>query len=58
MTIFKALRASILTPLVLISRLPIATQTRTVALTFDDLPVAVTKGQAEAQKLSVEAQMG
>ena len=56
MTIFKALRASILTPLVLMSCLPIAAQTRTVALTFDDLPVAATKGQAEAQKLSVEAQ--
>jgi peptidoglycan/xylan/chitin deacetylase (PgdA/CDA1 family) len=38
------------------SCLPIAAQTRTVALTFDDLPVAATRGQGEAQKLSVEAQ--
>src|SRR5437588_1004647 len=56
MTIFKALRASILTPLVLMSWLTVAAQTRTVALTFDDLPVAATKGPAETQKLPAEAQ--
>jgi peptidoglycan/xylan/chitin deacetylase (PgdA/CDA1 family) len=56
MMIFKALRASILTPLVLISGLPVTAQTRTVALTFDDLPVAATRDLAGAQKDPAEAQ--
>jgi peptidoglycan-N-acetylglucosamine deacetylase len=52
MLIFKGLRVSILTPLVLMSCLPVAAQTRTVALTFDDLPVAATKDPAEAQSIN------
>ena len=52
MKIFKALRASTLTLLVLMSCLPVAAQTRTVALTFDDLPVTGTKDPAEAQSVN------
>lgn len=52
MKIFKALRASILTLLVLMNCLPVAAQTRTVALTFDDLPVTGTKDPAEAQSVN------
>jgi peptidoglycan/xylan/chitin deacetylase (PgdA/CDA1 family) len=52
MKIFKALRVSILTPLVLMSCLPVAAQTRTVALTFDDLPVTASKDLAEAQSVN------
>ncbi len=50
--IFKALRVGLLSPLVLMSWLPVAAQTRTVALTFDDLPVAATKDPAEAQSVN------
>ena len=50
--IFKALRVGLLSPLVLMSCLPIAAQTRTVALTFDDLPIAATKDPAEAQSVN------
>jgi len=52
MKIFKAFRVSILTPLVLISCLPVVAQTRTVAFTFDDLPVAATKDRVEAQAVN------
>jgi peptidoglycan/xylan/chitin deacetylase (PgdA/CDA1 family) len=52
MKIFKALRVSILTPLVLIGCLPVVAQTRTVVLTFDDLPVAATKDRVEAQAVN------
>jgi len=47
MNILKHLRVGMLTPLVLASCLPAAAQTRTVALTFDDLPVAAPKGPTE-----------
>ncbi len=50
--IFKALRVVLLSPLVLMSCLPVAAQTRTVALTFDDLPIAATKDPAEAQSVN------
>jgi peptidoglycan/xylan/chitin deacetylase (PgdA/CDA1 family) len=56
MKTFTVLRACILTPLVLMSCLPVAGQTRSVALTFDDLPLAAAKDPAEAQKLSAVAQ--
>ncbi len=52
MIIVKRLRVSILTLLVLMSCLPVAAQTRTVALTFDDLPVAATKDPAEARSVN------
>jgi peptidoglycan/xylan/chitin deacetylase (PgdA/CDA1 family) len=52
MTIFKALRVSILIPIVLMSGLPVSAQTRTVALTFDDLPVTATKDPVEAQSVN------
>ena len=52
MKILKALRGSILTPLVLMSCLPVAAQTRTVALTFDDLPVTAAKDPVEAQSVN------
>ena len=47
MNILKHLCVGILTPLPLMSCLAAAAQTRTVALTFDDLPVAVTQGPTE-----------
>ncbi len=47
MNILKHLLVGILTPLVQMSCLAAAAQTRTVALTFDDLPVAVTQGPTE-----------
>jgi hypothetical protein len=50
--IFKALRVSFLSPLVLMSCIPVAAQMRAVALTFDDLPVAATKDPAEAQSVN------
>jgi peptidoglycan/xylan/chitin deacetylase (PgdA/CDA1 family) len=52
MTILKAPRASVLTPLVLLCCLPAAAQSRTVALTFDDLPAANTIGLVEAQSVN------
>ena len=48
MIIFKRLRVSIVMSLVLMSGLPVGAQTRAVALTFDDLPVADTKDPTEA----------
>ncbi len=48
MIIFKRLRVSIVMSLVLMSGLPVGAQTRVVALTFDDLPVADTKDPTEA----------
>ena len=48
MIIFKRLRISIVMSLVLMSGLPVGAQTRVVALTFDDLPVADTKDPTEA----------
>jgi len=48
MIIFKRLRVSIVMSLVLMSGLPVGAQTRVVALTFDDLPVADTKDSTEA----------
>jgi len=56
MKILKVLRVGIVTTLVLMSCLPTAAQTRTVALTFDDLPLAATKGPTEAQRNPGEAQ--
>jgi peptidoglycan-N-acetylglucosamine deacetylase len=50
--IFKALRVGFLSPLVLMSCHPVAAQTRTVALTFDDLPVAARKDPAAAQSVN------
>jgi peptidoglycan/xylan/chitin deacetylase (PgdA/CDA1 family) len=52
MVIFKALCVSILTSIVLMSCLPVAAQTRTVALTFDDLPLTGSKDLAEAQSVN------
>ncbi len=56
MTIFKGLRACIVTTLVLMSCFPVAAQTLTVVLTFDDLPLAAGQGPAGTQKNPVEAQ--
>src|SRR3984893_11727305 len=52
MKIFKALRVSILAPLVLMNCLPVGAQTRTIALTFDDLPVTAAKDPVEAQSVN------
>ena len=56
MNILKHLWVGILTPLPLMSCLAAAAQTRTVALTFDDLPLAATPGPsanpAEAQAVN------
>src|SRR5712692_4443589 len=49
---FKGLHVSILTLLVLMSCIPVAAQSRTVAVTFDDLPVTATKDLAEAQSVN------
>jgi len=52
MMTFKSLLVGGLLPLVLMSCLPAPTQTRTVALTFDDLPVTASKDLAEAQSVN------
>jgi len=52
MIIFKRLLISVVVPLVLMSGLPVAAQTRVVALTFDDLPIADTKDPAESQSVN------